>query len=88
MVLRKARAGLQVTGGEKINHLLNMDNLKLYAKNEQQVDSLVQSFRTFSEDSGMQFRKDKCALIILKRGKRTVYEGISLPYNLVIKSSI
>ena len=86
MVLRKANAGYQFTGGEKINNLLYMDDLKLYAKNEQQLDSLVQTVRTFSEDIGMQFGIDKCALIILKRGKRTVCEGISLPDNLVIKS--
>ena len=63
-----------------------MDDLKLYAKNEQQLDSLVQTVRTFSEDIGMQFGIDKCALIVLKRGKRTVCEGISHPDNLVIKS--
>ena len=86
MVLRNAKAGYQFNGGEKIDHLLYMDDLKLYAKNEQQLDSLVQTVRTFSKDIGMQFRIDKCALIILKRGKRTVCEGKSLPDNLVIKS--
>ena len=31
MVLRKAKAGSQFNGGEKTNHLLYMDDLKLYA---------------------------------------------------------
>ena len=41
-----------------------MDDLKLYAKNEQQLDSLVQKIRTFSENIGIQFVIDKCALLI------------------------
>ena len=49
-----------------------MDDLKLYAKSEQQLDSLVQTIRSFSKDIGMQFGIDKCALIMLKRGKRKV----------------
>ena len=86
MVLRNAKAGYQFNGGEKINHLLYMDDLRLYAKNEQQLVSLVQTVRTFSEDTGMQFGIDKFALLIIKSGKRTACEGISLPDNLVIKS--
>ena len=41
--------------GEKINHLLYMDDLKLYAKNEKELDLLVQTVRLFSKDIGMDF---------------------------------
>ena len=42
-------------GGCRINHLLFMDNLKLFANNEKEIDSLVQTVRIFSDDIGMKF---------------------------------
>ena len=38
---------------EKVNHLLFMDDLKLYAKNEKGLESLVQRVQIFSDDIGM-----------------------------------
>ena len=63
-----------------------MDDLKLYAKNENSLTSLVQTVRIFSSDIGMEFGVDKCALLILKRGKKTLSEGIDLPHGKQIKS--
>ena len=34
-------------GGKKINHLLFVDDLKLFAKNEDQIDSLINIVRMF-----------------------------------------
>ena len=34
-------------GGKKINHLLFVDDLKLFAKNEDQIDSLINTVRMF-----------------------------------------
>ena len=36
---------------EKINHLLFMDDFKLYSKNEKELDSLIQTVRLFSPDN-------------------------------------
>ena len=53
-VLRKIQSGYEFTKSkEKINHLLYMDDLKLYAKNEKELDSLVQTVRVFSNGIGM-----------------------------------
>ena len=49
----------------KINHLLFMDDLQLYAKNEKELDTLVQTVRIFSGDIGMEFGIHKCAMIKL-----------------------
>ena len=38
-----------------------MDDLKLYAKNEKGLESLVQIVRIFIDDIGMAFGVDKCA---------------------------
>ena len=38
-----------------------MDDLKLHAKIERELDSLIQTVRIFSDDAGMVFGLDKCA---------------------------
>ena len=39
-----------------------MDYLKLYSRIEKGLDSLVQTVRVFSEDIGMEFGIEKCAV--------------------------
>ena len=46
-----------------------MDDLKLFGKSDDQIDSLVQILFTFSEDIGMEFGLKKCGVVILKKGK-------------------
>ena len=43
-------------------------------------------FRRFSNDIGMQFGLDKCAVLIIKRGKIVKSEGIELPNDEKIRS--
>ena len=63
-----------------------MDDLKLYAKNEQSLESLVQTVRTYSNDIGMEFGICKCAVLTLKKGKIVESNGIVLPNGDVMKS--
>ena len=56
-----------------------MDDLKLYAKSERELDSLIQTVRIFSDDVGMVFGLGKCAVLVLKRGRMVRTEGIELP---------
>ena len=67
----------------KINHLLFMDDLKLYGRNMQ--ESLVQNVRIFSTDIGMAFGIEKCAAVKITRGKVVENEGIELPNGDTIK---
>ena len=62
--------------GDTINHLLFMNDLKLYSKSEKALDSLIQTIRIFSEDIGMQFGIDKCVMLVVKRGKTVKSDGI------------
>ena len=62
-----------------------MDDLKLYAKSEQGLESLVHTVRIFSEDIGMDFGIEKCAKLLLRRGKVTSSDGIKLPGGKEIK---
>ena len=47
-VLRKAKARYILGGGEKINHILFMDDLKLHGKNENEIKVLVSTVEVFS----------------------------------------
>ena len=85
MILRKVNAGYEMIKDRcRINHLLYMDDLKLFAKNEKDIDSLVQTVRIFSDDIGMKFGLEKCAAMTLKRGKRVHSDGIALPDGIKI----
>ena len=47
----------------RINHLLFMNDLKLYGKNEREIESLVQTVRIYSEYIAVEFGIQKCAFI-------------------------
>ena len=70
LILEKARTAYQLSESkEKINHLLFMDDLKLYSRSEKGSDSLVQTVRVFSKDIGMEFGMEKCAMLVMVKGK-------------------
>ena len=58
-MLRRAKAGYEWGNkGLKLNHLLFMDDLKLF-----------ETVHIFSEDIGMQFGIKKCGVLITEKGK-------------------
>ena len=69
----------------KLNHLLFMDDLKLYAKNEEQTNTLVRTVHVFSTDIGMEFGIKKCGILTMKWGKIVKKEWIKLPDGEVMK---
>jgi hypothetical protein len=86
MILRKVTLGYEFKTKVKVNHLLYMDDLKLFSKSKAEVESLVHTVRIFSDDIGMKFGMDKCAIVTLKRGKQvTDGAGISMPDGEEIK---
>ena len=70
---------------EKINHLMHMDNIKLFAKYKKELETLIQTIRIYSQDIGMEFGIEKCVMFIIKSGKRQKTEGIELPNQERIK---
>ena len=86
-MLIKVRAGYDLGNGDGlVNHLLFMEGLKLYGKNERQLDSLIHSVRVFSEDIAVEFGISKCATLNMKRGKVIQSKGITLPGDKIIRS--
>ena len=61
-----------------------MDDSKIFAKEEACLDALIQTVRVFSSDIGMEFGIEKCAILIMKRGKVSISNGIKLPCDHVI----
>ena len=62
-----------------------MDDLKLFGKNEEQIDSLVKTVHIFSKDIGMEFGIKKCGMLVMKKGKIVESDGIQLPDGKTIK---
>ena len=48
-----------------------MVGLKLFAKDDNDLEGLLQTVRKFSDDIGMSFRLDNCAKATFKRGGLT-----------------
>ena len=68
-VIKATKFGYTVKSGELIQHLLYMDGLKLYAKNERDLNSLISTAYLFSNDIGMRINVEKSAKLIVSRGR-------------------
>ena len=62
-----------------------MDDLKLFGKSVDQIESLIKTVFTFSEDIGMEFGLKKCGMVITKKGKLVKFDGIHLPNQEIMK---
>ena len=80
MILRKVAAFYEWGHkGSKINHLLFMDDLKVFSKNENQMDSLVQTVHFFSKDIRIEFGINRCRVLVLEGGKVVKIKALVLP---------
>ena len=56
-----------------------MNDIKLLATNEKELDTLIHTIRTYSKEKGMEFGLEKCAMLIMRSGeKKQITEGIEL----------
>ena len=79
-VHRKCTAGYKLSRSqEKINHLMYMDDIKLFAKKEKEVETLIHAVRIYNQDIGMEFGIEKCAMLLMKSGKRHLTNGMEQP---------
>ena len=56
-----------------------IDNIKLFSKNEKELETLINAVRIYSQDIGMEFGIEKCAMPEMKSSKRHLTDGIELP---------
>ena len=68
----------EFTKSQNANHHMYINGIKLFAKYEKELETMMQSIRIYSQLIGMEFRIEKCAMLIMKSGKRETAEGIEL----------
>ena len=79
-ILRKCTAEYKLSRSqENISHLMYMEDIKLSAKKEKALETLIHAVRIYSPDIEMEFDIEKCAMLIKKSGKRHVTDGMDLP---------
>ena len=61
-----------------INHLLYINELKVFAKNDKKLCGLVSTVKQFSNDICMEFRMDKCANPTFRKTKLTRITAVGL----------
>ena len=63
-----------------------MDGIKLFAKNEKELKTLIHAVRIYSQDIGIEFGIEKCAMLVMKSGKRHMTDGMELPNHDIIRT--
>ena len=58
---------------------MNKDDIKLLVKYEKELETLIYAVRIYSQDIGMEFGIEKCAMLVMKNGKRHLDDAITLP---------
>ena len=73
------------TNSMVISHLFYMDDLKTFAKNDEEQQRILAIVKAFSDDVKMEFGLEKCAKATFKKGKLTSTENINLGLDTVIQ---
>ena len=56
-----------------------MDDIKLFARNERKLETLINAVKIYSQDIAMEFAIEKCTMMIMKSEKRHMRDGMELP---------
>ena len=62
-----------------------MDDIKLFAKNEKELETLIHAVRIYSQDIGMKFGIEKCVMLVMNSGQRHLTGGMKLPKQYKIR---
>ena len=83
--IKKTKLGYTFKNGEKLNHFLFMNDLKIFAKGEREINGLISTVQIFSNDIGMEFGIKKYGVLVLKRGTVVSSEEIEMSDGETIK---
>ena len=83
-LLNESSYGCEIQG-KKVHHLFYMDDLKTYARNDDQQTGLLKIVKTFSDDIQMEYGLDKWAKATFTGGKLTETSDIQLDTDNCIK---
>ena len=78
-ILRKFTAGYKLSRSqEKINHLMYMGDIKLFAKNDKELETQIHAVRIYTQGIGKGFGIGKCAILVMTSGKWHLTDGKEL----------
>ena len=83
-IINNSRYGYKMQNS-KINHSFYMDDFKLYASNDNELEGLIKTVKVFSDNIGMQFELKKCAKASFKQGKLVKTSNIIIDNQTIIK---
>ena len=69
----------------KVNHLFYMDDLKLFARNDNELEGLLATAKEFRNDIGMTFDLERCAKVSFRRGSSQKKTDINIDINTTIR---
>ena len=80
-ILRKSPGGYKLHKSQEKNPIILRikTTSNTFSKNEKELETLIQAVKIHDDDIGMEFAIEKCAVLIMKSGKRQFTEGIELP---------
>ena len=79
LVFRKVKAGYSFANDKpKVNHLLFLDDMKLFGRSSVEIDKLVSTIYLVSTDMCMEFGITKCSVLVLKKGKVVDSDGVTV----------
>ena len=81
-MLNNTKCGYEICR-KKVNHLFYVDDLKLFARSNGQLEGLLTTVKEFRNDIAMQFGLDKCAKATFKRGKLVKTSDIQVGTNTI-----
>ena len=56
-----------------------MDDIKMFRKSEKELETRIHVMKIHSQDIGMEFGIEKCAMLIIKSSKQHRTDGKELP---------
>ena len=56
-----------------------MEDMNLFAKNVKVLETILHAGRIYSQDIGMEYDIEKCAMLVMKSGKQHMTDGMELP---------
>ncbi|KAI5707887.1 hypothetical protein M8J77_011815 [Diaphorina citri] len=77
---------LNKSDDSRITHLFYMDDLKVYAQNENQLQSQLEIISNVSSDIGMSLGLEKCNVLNIKHGKISSTNSLKLMNDVEIQS--
>ena len=55
-----------------------MGDIKLFAKNEKELETLIHAVKIYCQDTEIEFGIEKCAQLVMKSGIRHLTDGMEL----------